>query len=392
MKKLFLILGVCAFLFAGCQIKNTTTGKQVYPRIQSAMMQDRPTKRPALPEHSPMDGEPIRFADPVMEYVFMCQLAGEEIRNEYLAQHSAGYANSAESEEVFWKRADDYLAYLRERGISVSRETLEQVSSLWIYRISDNYAVDMHFHDAQLEDLYGGYAVVSLPLFVQINSLDDFLALTSVEDLALDPSNAMDLSPLSGLTTLKVLGLNCASVVDLEPLGQLKGLERLVISHARAPELAFLANLDMLQAFELLASTDVDLDKLVQYAPQLTTLSLYDCGVTKITPLGSLSQLRSLSVYHNLVDDVSPLKSLTGLEGLNLNNNCIEDITPLAGLVNLLELDLSENQIRDTSALAGMRKLEYLDLSWNQIEDCSLFYRMDFEYGGHIRGNPGAED
>ena len=392
MKKLFLILGVCAFLFAGCQIKNTTTGKQVYPRIQSAMMQDRPTKRPALPEHSPMDGEPIRFADPVMEYVFMCQLAGEEIRNEYLAQHSAGYANSAESEEVFWKRADDYLAYLRERGISVSRETLEQVSSLWIYRISDNYAVDMHFHDAQLEDLYGGYAVVSLPLFVQINSLDDFLALTSVEDLALDPSNAMDLSPLSGLTTLKVLGLNCASVVDLEPLGQLKGLERLVISHARAPELAFLANLDMLQAFELLASTDVDLDKLVQYAPQLTTLSLYDCGVTKITPLGSLSQLRSLSVYHNLVDDVSPLKSLTGLEGLNLNNNCIEDITPLAGLVNLLELDLSENQIRDMSALAGMRKLETLDLSWNQIEDCSLFYRMDFEYGGHIRGNPGAED
>lgn len=392
MKKLFLILGVCAFLFAGCQIKNTTTGKQVYPRIQSAMMQDRPTKRPALPEHSPMDGEPIRFADPVMEYVFMCQLAGEEIRNEYLAQHSAGYANSAESEEVFWKRADDYLAYLRERGISVSRETLEQVSSLWIYRISDNYAVDMHFHDAQLEDLYGGYAVVSLPLFVQINSLDDFLALTSVEDLALDPSNAMDLSPLSGLTTLKVLGLNCASVVDLEPLGQLKGLEGLVISHARAPELAFLANLDMLQAFELLASTDVDLDKLVQYAPQLTTLSLYDCGVTKITPLGSLSQLRSLSVYHNLVDDVSPLKSLTGLEGLNLNNNCIEDITPLAGLVNLLELDLSENQIRDMSALAGMRKLEYLDLSWNQIEDCSLFYRMDFEYGGHIRGNPGAED
>lgn len=367
MKKLFLILGVCAFLFAGCQIKNTTTGKQVYPRIQSAMMQDRPTKRPALPEHSPMDGEPIRFADPVMEYVFMCQLAGEEIRNEYLAQHSAGYANSAESEEVFWKRADDYLAYLRERGISVSRETLEQVSSLWIYRISDNYAVDMHFHDAQLEDLYGGYAVVSLPLFVQINSLDDFLALTSVEDLALDPSNAMDLSPLSGLTTLKVLGLNCASVVDLEPLGQLKGLERLVISHARAPELAFLANLDMLQAFELLASTDVDLDKLVQYAPQLTTLSLYDCGVTKITPLGSLSQLRSLSVYHNLVDDVSPLKSLTGLEGLNLNNNCIEDITPLAGLVNLLELDLSENQIRDMSALAGMRKLEYLDLSWYQI-------------------------
>ncbi len=392
MKKLFLILGVCAFLFAGCQIKNTTTGKQVYPRIQSAMMQDRPTKRPALPEHSPMDGEPIRFADPVMEYVFMCQLAGEEIRNEYLAQHSAGYANSAESEEAFWKRADDYLAYLRERGISVSRETLEQVSSLWIYRISDNYAVDMHFHDAQLEDLYGGYAVVSLPLFVQINSLDDFLALTSVEDLALDPSNAMDLSPLSGLTTLKVLGLNCASVVDLEPLGQLKGLEGLVISHARAPELAFLANLDMLQAFELLASTDVDLDKLVQYAPQLTTLSLYDCGVTKITPLGSLSQLRSLSVYHNLVDDVSPLKSLTGLERLNLNSNCIEDITPLAGLVNLLELDLSENQIRDMSALAGMRKLEYLDLSWNQIEDCSLFYRMDFEYGGHIRGNPGAED
>lgn len=392
MKKLFLILGVCAFLLAGCQIKNTTTGKQVYPRIQSAMMQDRPTKRPALPEHSPMDGEPIRFADPVMEYVFMCQLAGEEIRNEYLAQHSAGYANSAESEEVFWQRADDYLAYLRERGISVSRETLEQVSSLWIYRISDNYAVDMHFHDAQLEDLYGGYAVVSLPLFVQINSLDDFLALTSVEDLALDPSNAMDLSPLSGLTTLKVLGLNCASVIDLEPLGQLKDLERLVISHARAPELAFLANLDMLQAFELLASTDVDLDKLVQYAPQLTTLSLYDCGVTKITPLGSLSQLRWLSVYHNLVDDVSPLKSLTGLERLNLNNNCIEDITPLAGLVNLLELDLSENQIRDMSALAGMRKLEYLDLSWNQIEDCSLFYRMDFEYGGHIRGNPGAED
>ena len=392
MKKLFLILGVCAFLLAGCQIKNTTTGKQVYPRIQSAMMQDRPTKRPALPEHSPMDGESIRFADPVMEYVFMCQLAGEEIRNEYLAQHSAGYANSAESEEVFWQRADDYLAYLRERGISVSRETLEQVSSLWIYRISDNYAVDMHFHDAQLEDLYGGYAVVSLPLFVQINSLDDFRALTSVENLALDPSNAMDLSPLSGLTTLKVLGLNCASVIDLEPLGQLKDLERLVISHARAPELAFLANLDRLQAFELLASTDVDLDKLVQYAPQLTTLSLYDCGVTKITPLGSLSQLRSLSVYHNLVDDVSPLKSLTGLERLNLNNNCIEDITPLAGLVNLLELDLSENQIRDMSALAGMRKLEYLDLSWNQIEDCSLFYRMDFEYGGHIRGNPGAED
>ena len=389
MKKLIFILGICVFLLAGCQMKNAAAGKQASPRIQPAVMQAQPTKRPVSPKLPRADGEPVRFADPVMEYVFMCQLAGEEVRNEYLAQRSAGHANSAESEEVFWKRADDYLAYLRERGVSVSRETLEQVSFLWIYRISDNYAVEMHFHDAQLEDLYGGYAVVSLPLFVQINSLDDFRALTSVEDLALDPSNATDLSPLSGLTALKALGLNGASVIDLEPLGQLKDLERLVISHVRAPELSFLASLDRLQSFELVTCTDVDLDKLARYAPQLTTLSLYDCGVTEITPLGSLSQLRSLSVYHNRVDDVSPLKSLTGLERLNLNSNCIEDITPLAGLVNLLELDLSENQIRDMSALAGMRKLKTLDLSWNQIEDCSLFYRMDLEYGGHIQGNPG---
>ena len=125
--------------------------------------------------------------------------------------------------------------------------------------------------------------------------------------------------------------------------------------------------------------------------PQLTSLTLINCGlsdvsllsgltqltwlylpnnnISDVAPLAGLTKLRSLDLYGNSISDISPLAGLTKLTGLGLESNSISDISPLAGLTKLTKLDLQDNSISDVAPLAGLTKLRSLNLYENIISD-----------------------
>ncbi len=109
----------------------------------------------------------------------------------------------------------------------------------------------------------------------------------------------------------------------------------------------------------------------LEYAVNLSVLSLSDNQITDVSALGGLTALTSLSLSKNQVVDVSPLGNLTGLTVLGLSSNQIVDVSPLGNLTALTSLTLDSNQIVDVSALGSLTALTALRLSNNQVVDVS---------------------
>ncbi len=109
----------------------------------------------------------------------------------------------------------------------------------------------------------------------------------------------------------------------------------------------------------------------LQFLPQLTSLSLGGNQINDISALQFLTQLTSLSLVGNQ-SDISVLQFLPQLTSLNLSGNQISDISVLQFLPELTTLDLSVIQISDISVLQFLPQLTTLDLRYNQIIDISV--------------------
>ena len=100
----------------------------------------------------------------------------------------------------------------------------------------------------------------------------------------------------------------------------------------------------------------------LEYAPELTTLSLWRNSISDLTPLQDLTKLSYLRLARNAISDVSPLSGLTALTSLGLQHNNIVDVAPLATLVNLTWLRLAGNAITDLSPLVTLVKVTDSDV------------------------------
>ena len=89
----------------------------------------------------------------------------------------------------------------------------------------------------------------------------------------------------------------------------------------------------------------------LEYAVNLTGLSLYNNEIVDISPLSNLTSLESLVLWRNNIVDVTPLSNLTQLMYLDLDDNDIVDVTPLASLTNLRDLWLHNNPIVDYTTI-----------------------------------------
>ena len=107
----------------------------------------------------------------------------------------------------------------------------------------------------------------------------------------------------------------------------------------------------------------------LEYATNLTSLSLYDNKITDISRLATLKNLKELLLSHNKITDILKLAGLTNLTELYLWDNQIDDISALSGLIDLTRLSLGLNKIKDVSALSGLSNLKVLFLKGNDISD-----------------------
>ena len=120
-----------------------------------------------------------------------------------------------------------------------------------------------------------------------------------------------------------------------------------------------------------LEANDADISVLsgLEFAVNLTYLSLNDNNITAISTLAGLTNLTRLWLSNNSIENISSLSKLTNLKELWLWNNQIEDISTLSGLTRLTRLSLGRNKITDISALAGLTNLKLIILNGNNISD-----------------------
>ncbi len=109
----------------------------------------------------------------------------------------------------------------------------------------------------------------------------------------------------------------------------------------------------------------------LEYATNLTNLTIYKSNISDISPIANLTSLTRLNLSENNISDISPVANLTDLTSLYLDGNNISDISPIANLTDLTNLSFGENNISDISPIANLTDLTGLFLDGNNISDIS---------------------
>ena len=146
------------------------------------------------------------------------------------------------------------------------------------------------------------------------------------------------------------------------------------------------ADMETLDELEAIDRNITDL-RGIEFAINLTGLSLDINNISDISPVANLTNLRWLYLDINNISDISPVANLTNLTGLYLYGNNISDISPVANLTNLTGLDLGENNISDISPVANLTNLRWLDLYGNNISDISPVANLTNLTGLYLEDN-----
>ena len=129
----------------------------------------------------------------------------------------------------------------------------------------------------------------------------------------------------------------------------------------------------------------------LEYAKNLTILSLHKNPISDISPMSGMTGLTGFNLWGCQIEDLSPLQHLPNLTGAILGYNRISNLEPLSGLTNITFLDMDSNRISDVGPLSTLHNLVRLELDGNQIMDYSpLANLMNLEVLW-IHNNPGED-
>ena len=306
-----------------------------------------------------------------------------------------------------------YLRTLRLVNIQIEDITLlEHLTSLISLTVSHN----------QVRDVSPLAGLVNLTFLNlrnnRISDLNPLANLTALKTLRLDINTITDITPLTALKNLKELRIADNPIHDFTPLAELEGVEldieidfskldqlnliveipdpylrQLIRETLSLPDEVPLTQGQMLQLTRLDTDGNRGITNLtgIEYATNLTWLSLDHNPIADISPLASLTKLKTLNLSICEIVDLNPLRNLKNLTIIFLGFNQISDISPLAGLTNLTDLDLESNQISDISPLAELTNLTNLELCRNLIIDFSSLANLNNLRQLWIEHNPGDD-
>lgn len=95
----------------------------------------------------------------------------------------------------------------------------------------------------------------------------------------------------------------------------------------------------------------------LEYAINLSALSLVNNEIEDLTPISNCNKLINLGLSNNKIKDISPLSTCKGLRNLWLENNNIEDINPLVSCINLSCINIQGNDIKSIKPILNMNNL-----------------------------------
>ncbi len=175
----------------------------------------------------------------------------------------------------------------------------------------------------------------------------------------------------TNMETLGSFDANDSSISNIQGLEYATNLTWLSLYGNQISDISAVAGLTNLNYLFLEQNQISDISA-VSGLTNLTWLYLYSNQISDISTVAGLTNLNWLYLYNNQISDISTVSGLTNLYYLQLDNNQISDISAVAGLTNLNYLFLDNNQISDISAVAGLTNLTRLHVSGNQIETMNL--------------------
>ena len=188
------------------------------------------------------------------------------------------------------------------------------------------------------------------------------------------------------LATLDRFVASDEGLSDLTGMEYAVNLTRLSLSQNTISDVSALGSLESLEGLNLQNNAISDVSALGSLE-SLTQLNLSQNSISDVTALGSLKSLTQLSLDINVISDVSALGSLESLTRLWLPGNAISDISALASLESLIWLFLEDNSIADISALASLESLTTLHLSRNSISDVTALSSLESLNWLELEGN-----
>jgi Leucine-rich repeat (LRR) protein len=186
---------------------------------------------------------------------------------------------------------------------------------------------------------------------------------TSLE-LAVRETLGIYTEPLTTYDLLSLTYLNASyrGISDLSGLEWATNLTTVSLSGNTLTDLTPLAALPQLQCLDVGNCGLKDLS-LIHTSTNITTLTLDGNPVHSLSALAVLTNLTSLSAAYCSLSDLAGAGSLVHLQSLQLGYNGVRDPAPLTSLTNLTYLDLSGNALASLASLSSLPKLQRLSLS-----------------------------
>ena len=211
----------------------------------------------------------------------------------------------------------------------------------------------------------GPEQLVSVPDEAVENAMRSKLRLSSATDLSCHA--------LAGLQMLTVRGAS-----DLEGLQFANNLTTLTLEESHLSELSALSASGSLRTLVVRGGNLTSFEDLAG-ASRLTRLEITDNDIGDIGGVVRLPRLTTLILNGNAVGDISPLAQLDELFWLELNDNRVEDLTPLASVQGLRMLKLNDNQVEDASPLADLPNLGWIELAGNRLDSMEFVSNLRIE-------------
>ncbi|MFZ5518078.1 MAG: leucine-rich repeat domain-containing protein [Candidatus Zhuqueibacterota bacterium] len=176
-----------------------------------------------------------------------------------------------------------------------------------------------------------------------------------------------------------------ATVTVVFPDANLEAAVRDALEIPTAP----ITDADMLMLATLVAN-DENISNLtgLEYALNLSILSLRENNISDLSPLQNLTSMSYLFVDNNYVlTSIQPIANMRNLLYLGFGNNAITDISVLQNINYIIDLNLNNNQITDISPLRNQRQLDVLVAGNNNIEDISALANVRSLTTLYLQGN-----
>ncbi len=186
---------------------------------------------------------------------------------------------------------------------------------------------------------------------------DDVLESAIRQQLAVSEDKALYSNDLWTITEFTVP----SGATNYDVLRYMAFLETLTIDSGVGGQLSVLSHLSNLKTLQI-TNTKVQAEELsmIGTLPNLTTLTLNNCGLSTIAGLETADTVTTLDLGNNTIRDLSALAAMTELTHLSLQHNAVNTVAALSGLTNLSTLDLSYNTLRTLTPLSGHAALTVL--------------------------------